>query len=43
METTVYLEFRKFLDVLTVSYGPAPIFQYNIWEQRRIQIGNLDN
>ena len=38
METTVYLEFGKLLDVLTVSYGPTPIFQ-----QRRVQIENLDN
>ena len=43
METTVYLEFRKFLDLLTVSYGPTPIFQQNVQEQRRVQIGNLDN
>ena len=30
METTVYLEFRKLLDVLTVSYGPTPILQRNV-------------
>ena len=43
METTVYLEFRILLDVLTVSYGSTPILQLNVYEQRRVQIGNLDN
>ena len=43
METIVYLEFRKLLDVFIVSYSATPLFQHSVWQQRRVEMGNLDN
>ena len=36
METIVYLEFWKLLDVFIVSYRATPLFQPNVWQPRRV-------
>ena len=35
------LEFRKWLHVLTVSYGATPQLQHNVYKQRRAPNGNF--
>ena len=43
MNIYFWLEFREWVDVITIPYGAASQPQHSLWERRWVPNGNLDN